>query len=218
MIALASDTKGPSATPATNVIEPVKAVPTDMTSVAPLQQQQLLQWQPVDQRRSFQNAIKSPDAATELFVLGQHQDPAMQFLLSQSGGPQRVPSQLDDQMLFHPQQQQQQTLNQQAMSLLHQQPKPRHQQNQIFAYGDGSQQVPSFTATSTTPSSSSCTMPAKNGTGVASSGSLNIWQQIQAQKKEEAQMVHLRKMMALNLLRQQNRGASSAKNFRASAA
>ena len=48
-------------------------------------------------------------------------------------------------------------------------------------------------------------------------GELNLWQQIQAQKQQEAQMMQLRQLMAMNLQRQQKR-KSGAKNFRASAA
>lgn len=220
MIALASDFKG------TTAYEPMAAVRKEIPSVAPLQQQQ---WQAENQQRhSLQNVAKSADAATELFMLGHQQqhDPALQFLLSQSVGPPRVPSQLDVQTFFRPQQEQQQQLKQQAVSFLdqqQQQPKLRQQQSQILAYGDP---VPSATAMTTTASSTPCAMPAINGTSIAAAGSSssmnNIWQQIQAHKKQEAQMVQLRQMMAFNLQQQrqqqQNRSTSSAKNFRASAA
>jgi hypothetical protein len=213
MIALASDTKAPTQSPAS-----VKEI-LGMPKPSPV-----LQQQPQLQHPS----VKSTDAATDLFLRGRQLDSAMQLLLSRQlrlGSEQKQPPSLPLPSNARPQ------LDAQAFFRLHQQQQPRQPQaplslrqssvlqarNQILAYGNGSRLVPSSMAISEAINATAAT-PSFAQSNQNIEGNLNLWQQIQARKQQEAEMVQLRQLMALSLQRQQDRNKSSAKNFRASAA
>jgi hypothetical protein len=195
IIAMASDSKpGPSP----SVVKDLQSL--SLAQAVPSKdqlQQQIPQTKP---------SMKQSDSSAELFLRNQQLDPTLQLFLQQqltmcqkhqpqqqvSTFPQQL-HQLHPQQLFH--QQQQRAVHHPSLA------KPS---NRILAYGDGTHQVPSALAMNQSVSASN-------------NGDQNLWQQIHALKQQEAQMMQLRQLMALNLQRQQNR-KSGAKNFRASAA
>mmetsp|Transcript_26008 Transcript_26008/g.48478 ORF Transcript_26008/g.48478 Transcript_26008/m.48478 type:complete len:336 (+) Transcript_26008:99-1106(+) len=157
-----------------------------------------------------QTTVKQADAAADLFLQNQQLDPAMEFLLKQQLSLcQQQPMLAQNQL---PQQQQQ--VNAQPFFHPPQQQMPQQQQP-ILAFGDGTYQLPPAMGFNDCSAAAGINNSNNDDNG---GSNMNLWQQIQAQKQQEARMMQLRQLMALNLQRQKNRGKVPAKNFRASAA
>lgn len=173
--------------------------------------------------------VKDVDGALEIFLRNQQLDPVLQMLLKEQlnlGRPheQKLPqiplaaiSTSDCQHLYELQDHQARHNRR-----VQKDPSAIHSHNPMLAFGHPSVQAPA-TIGVRTPSMSVVVNESslKNAHPVGNSSSINYMnplQQMQSQKQEEAQMMQLRQLIALNLQRQQNRDKSGARNFRASAA
>jgi hypothetical protein len=202
LIALTSEASGRSPVPPSPAIVKESVALPKSLSLVPIQQCQ--QKQPV----------KSSDTETELTLRRHQLDSTVQFLLTQKFNLCKESEQrpgMKAAPLFPLQ------LGVEDLLRLQQQKLPR---NQFLSHGDGCQQnIPSImTLASETICSTNTPCCTTTNVQNPSGGSMNLWQQIQAQKQQEAQMMQLRQLMALHLQRQQIRNQSSAKKFRASAA
>jgi hypothetical protein len=197
LIALTTEERSPLPRSPAIVKEPIVLAKTP--SEVPLQERQ----QP----------NKSSDAETEFTLRRQLFDSGVQFLLTQKFNLCNENEQ-EAAMTAAPPLPLQIGVN--GLFRLHQQ---QYTRNQIPEYGDGSQRNISFimAMAAKTMSSSASPSPTTTNSQSFTGGSLNLWQKIQAQKQQEAQMMQLRQLMALNI-QQQNRTKPSAKKFRASAA